>query len=116
MKKHIIRNFSILGLILTAASMATAAFIPDRKTYGLKNGTLRAQSASSFGLPGIVTCIPDPIDSFYTCTATVDTLTSNVSTTVFIDESIYIDKFEFMWQTINNTSQDGRQSVLQAVG
>jgi hypothetical protein len=116
MKKTVIRKFSILGLILTAASMVTAAITPDRKPYGLKNGTLRVRSASSFGMPGVVTCIPDQIDSFYTCTATADTVTSIVSGPAFLDESIYVDDLEFGWHTINNTSQDGRQSVLQFVG
>jgi hypothetical protein len=82
----------------------------------LKNGTLRVRSASSFGLPGVVTCVPDLIDSFYTCTATADTVTSIASGPAFFDESIYLDDFEFGWQTIGNTSQDGRQSVLQFVG
>lgn len=116
MEKVIIRRFSILGLILTGASMVTAAVIPDRKSSSLKNGTLRAQSATLFGPAGIVSCIPDLWDSFYTCTATVDTMTTIVSRVTAFDESIYVDDFEFMWHTINNTSQDGRQSVLQFVG
>ncbi|MCF6402124.1 hypothetical protein L3C95_04515 [Chitinophaga filiformis] len=116
MKRTTIEKFSMLGLILTATSMVTAAIIPDRKSHGLKNGTLRVQSASVFGLPGVVTCIPDRIDSFYTCTATADTITTAKPATMFIDESIYVDDLEFMWHTINNTSQDGRQSVLQFVG
>lgn len=116
MEKVMMRRFSVLGLILTATSIVTAAVIPDRKSNALKNGTLRAQSATLFGPAGIVSCIPDLWDSFYTCTATADTMTSIVSRMASFDESIYVDEFEFMWQTINNTSQDGRQSVLQFVG
>lgn len=117
MKKTVIKRFSILGLILTIASAVTAAIIPERKSYSLKNGTLRARSATLFGQDGIFSCIPDAFDTFYTCTATADTVTSIVTRAIStFDESICVDDFYQMWQTINNTSQDGRQSVLQFVG
>ena len=115
MKKATIRRVSFLGLILAGASVVTAAVAPEKKSHIPKNGTLRIRSATLAGPNGIMSCIPDFSDVFYTCTATADTVTSIVSGVAYIDDSVYVDVFNFMWQTFNNTSYNGNQSELEFI-
>ena len=108
MKSVSIKNLSLLGVVLMAASAVTAAIMPD-KTEGkrVKNGQLLGNSASVGGPAGVLSC--KAVLNGQQCTATVGTLT----TAAAADSYTVINNHNY--QTIGNTSQDGLQSTLQFI-
>jgi hypothetical protein len=121
MKKVSVKNLSLLGLILTAASAVTAAVVPDKADgKRLNNGTLRAFSATNAGVDqdaaaAVISCLA--LSGAASCTVTVQ---SNTTTGFFANESRLLDG-GFYYQTIGNTSQTGgpangnQSSVLQII-
>jgi hypothetical protein len=113
MKKVSVKNLSLLGIVLTAASAVTAAVIPDNSdAKRAKNGELRLYSATAQGTDrdapeAIVSCVQ--VSGAVVCTASA----SNTTTGVF-DEQSLIQIGSIFYQTVGNTSQNGVQSVLQA--
>ncbi|MCF6402116.1 hypothetical protein L3C95_04475 [Chitinophaga filiformis] len=121
MKKISVKNISLLGLVLMAASAATAAIIPDKSNARrANNGTLRGNSATAAGADQdasflVISCINE-VETVMSCTATADT---NTTTGFFQNESL-LQIGLFFYQTNGNTSQTGaitgdQNSILQVV-
>lgn len=119
MKKVSVKNLSLLGLVLMAASAVTAAVVPDKSdSKRVNNGTLRNFSATDAGadrdaVQNILSCIA--IASGISCTATA----SNTTTGAFQDQSRLLVG-EFYYQTLGNTSDTAlvtgeQNSVLQQI-
>lgn len=113
MKRVSIKNLSLLGLVLMAASAVTAAVLPD-KSNGKRahSGSLRVNSGAGGSEPNPVTysCVADdPDDTVFTCTLTAASQSTGTGgTLVVINDRNY--------QTIGNTSVGaGANSVLQLV-
>lgn len=118
MEKISIKNFSLLALVLMAASAVTAAIVPDKaNSKRVNNGTLRAFSATAGSVDQdapqlVVSCLALPIA--VSCTAT----NSCTTTAFFTVESCCLLIEGAYHQTIGNTSQTAnltgdQNSVLQ---
>jgi len=112
MKKVSVKNLSLLGLVLMAASAVTAAVVPD-KSNGRRpnNGTLRAFSATAAGLDqdaaqAVISCIPE-VETIMSCTATNVT---NTTTGGVAQSASAIGGFNFI--TIGNTSQTNYNDMV----
>lgn len=121
MKKVSVKNLSLLGLVLMAASAVTAAVVPDKSSgKRANNGTLRLFSATAAGADqdapqAQLSCIPE-IESVMSCTATA----SNTTTGAFLQSS-RLQIGTLYYDTVGNTSQtnpnDGvdQNSVLEEI-
>jgi hypothetical protein len=90
MRKVSIKNWSLLGLVLMAASAVTAAVLPNKSDRKItNNGTLRNNSGGN-GAAGVFSCIPH--DTAVSCTANTAT---NSAASLDGDGK----------QTVNNTSR-----------
>ncbi|MCF6402115.1 hypothetical protein L3C95_04470 [Chitinophaga filiformis] len=113
MKKVSVKNLSLLGLVLMAASAVTAAVVPDKSNARrINNGSLRVASDTAAGAdqdaPAAVSCVAD-VDTLHSCTATAG---SNTTTGFFPNQSL-IQVGGFNYQTVGNTSQTAAQQGEQ---
>jgi len=87
MKKVSVKNMSLLGLVLMAASAVTAAVIPDKSdSKRTNNGTLRANTGeqAAENQPNVISCIFITGGGVNSCTvsATITTGTGQVESLV----------------------------------
>lgn len=86
MQKLSLRKFSILGLVLMAASAVTAAMIPDKsdkKTINLAPGSITdTSSINGGGAISSITCAPDSNDTISDCACTASTSIDSLTTDV----------------------------------
>ena len=87
MKIFSIKSMSVLGVVLTIASVITASVMPTKSSQRKVEGT-KTMLGTNDGL----TCVPDN-DSIFSCTLTL-------SNTTGTDADSYVNG----QQTINNTS------------
>ncbi|SDG48939.1 hypothetical protein [Chitinophaga filiformis] len=117
MKRVSVKNLSLLGLVLMAASAVTAAVMPDKSNNKrVNNGTLRAFSNGDSVNEDVISCVIVSGGGVNSCTVSG---TATTAAGAQIDES-RVQIGSLFYQTVGNTSQtggpaNGNQSSVLAV-